>query len=170
MLTVLLGGARSGKSALATRIAQASGRPVAFVATAEAGDPEMAERIRRHREARPTEWSTVEEPVYLRGALAGAPEEAFVVIDCLTLWVANLLDRGWDPAAAEAEAEVVARLAAERDAPVVTVSNEVGLGVVPVSELGRSYRDLLGRVNQVWVDAADEAHFVVAGRMLRLDG
>jgi adenosylcobinamide kinase / adenosylcobinamide-phosphate guanylyltransferase len=169
-LTVLLGGARSGKSALAVRLAEASELAVAFLATGEPRDPEMAERIRRHREARPARWLTLEEPIDLRGALARAPDEAFVVVDCLTLWVANLLDRAWDTGAAEAEAAAVARLAAERAAPVVAVSNEVGLGVVPVSELGRSYRDLLGRVNQVWVEAADEAHFVVAGRMLRLDG
>jgi adenosylcobinamide kinase / adenosylcobinamide-phosphate guanylyltransferase len=170
MLTVLLGGARSGKSALAIRLAKASARPVAFVATAEARDAEMADRIVRHREARPTGWLTVEEPVDLRGAVGVAPEEAFVVIDCLTLWIANLFDRGWEAGAAEEEAEAVARLAAGRDAPVVAVSNEVGMGVVPVSELGRSYRDLLGRVNQVWVEAAHDAALVVAGRMLRLDG
>jgi adenosyl cobinamide kinase/adenosyl cobinamide phosphate guanylyltransferase len=170
MLTVLLGGARSGKSALAVRLARVSALPVTILATAEARDGEMAERIDRHRAERPTDWLTVEEPVDLRGALGGAREDAFVVIDCLTFWVANLLERGWDDAAAEGEAEAVARLAAGRDAPVVAISNEVGMGVVPVSELGRSYRDLLGRVNQIWVDAAGEAALVVAGRRLRLDG
>ena len=169
MLTVLLGGARSGKSALAIRIANASKRPVAFVATAEARDAEMGERIARHREARSAGWLTVEEPIDLRGAVGAAPDDAFVVIDCLTLWVANLLDRDWNAAAVEDEAETVARLAAEREGPVVAVSNEVGMGIVPVSELGRAYRDLLGRVNQIWVDAADEAALVVAGRRLRLD-
>jgi adenosylcobinamide kinase/adenosylcobinamide-phosphate guanylyltransferase len=165
-LTLLLGGARSGKSSLALRRAAATARPVVFVATAEAGDAEMAERIARHRAERDPEWTTVEAPVDLAAALAGAPAGACVIVDCLTLWVANRLEEG--------EAEVVrlayeaAALAAARPAPTIAVSNEVGMGVVPTSALGRRYRDVLGRVNAVWADAATEAALVVAGRPLWL--
>jgi adenosyl cobinamide kinase/adenosyl cobinamide phosphate guanylyltransferase len=111
----------------------------------------------------------VEEPIDLRGALEAAPAEAFVVVDCLSLWVANLLEEGWDEARVEAEGAAAASRAAARPERVVAVSNEVGMGVVPVSELGRRYRDLLGRVNGVWAESADEVVLVVAGRALRLE-
>src|SRR5919108_3823427 len=94
--TFLLGGARSGKSQLAVRIASAWTGPVVFVATATAGDEEMAARIRRHRAARPAHWVTVEEPVAVRDALHEAPADAFLVVDCLSLWVSNLIEAGWD--------------------------------------------------------------------------
>jgi adenosyl cobinamide kinase/adenosyl cobinamide phosphate guanylyltransferase len=160
-LTVLLGGARSGKSALAVRLAADTGRPVTFIATGEARDAEMAARIELHRRERPAGWTTVEEPVDLRGALERAPEEDAVVVDCLSLWVANLLERGLEP-------DDVAAVAAARAAPTIAVSNEVGLGIVPATELGRVFRDLLGRVNAAWVEASDRALFVVAGRALEL--
>jgi adenosyl cobinamide kinase/adenosyl cobinamide phosphate guanylyltransferase len=160
-LTVLLGGARSGKSALAVRLAAESGRPVTFVATGEARDPEMTVRIDAHRRERPPGWTTVEQPIDLAGALARAPADDTVVVDCLSLWVANLLERGLNDDDALA-------VAAARDAPTIAVTNEVGLGIVPATELGRTYRDLLGRVNAAWVAAADRALFVVAGRALEL--
>jgi adenosyl cobinamide kinase/adenosyl cobinamide phosphate guanylyltransferase len=162
-LTLLLGGARSGKSALAVRLAEETGRPVVFVATGEAGDAEMAERIRLHRESRPAGWTTVEEPLELRGALADAGD-ALVIVDCLSLWVANALERGWSAARIEEHAAE----AASRAGDTIAVSNEVGLGVVPATPLGRTYRDVLGRVNAIWAAAADEALFVVAGRTLEL--
>lgn len=158
----MLGGARSGKSALAVRLASEWAGPVTFVATGEAGDDEMAERIRRHRQERPAGWTTVEEPVELASALESAPAEAAVVVDCLSLWVANVLDDDVDGRSERAVA------AAKTRARAIVVSNEVGLGVVPASELGRRYRDVLGRVNAQWAAAADEAVFVVAGKMLRL--
>ena len=157
-LVFLLGGARSGKSALAVRLASASGAPVVFVATGEARDEEMRERIARHRAERPREWTTVEEPLELRAAIASAPAEACVVVDCLSLWVANLLEQGREP-------EPAVPL---RDGPTIAVSNEVGLGIVPATPLGRAYRDVLGRVNAAWAAAADEAYLVVAGKALRL--
>ena len=161
-LTFVLGGVRSGKSALAVRLASEWAGPVTFIATGEAGDDEMAERIRRHRQERPAEWTTVEEPVELASALENAPSDAAVVVDCLSLWVANVLD---DDVDVRSERAVVA---AKTRARAIVVSNEVGLGVVPVSELGRRYRDVLGRVNAQWAAAADEALFVVAGKALRL--
>jgi adenosyl cobinamide kinase/adenosyl cobinamide phosphate guanylyltransferase len=162
-LTLLLGGARSGKSALAVRMARDSGRPVLFIATGEAGDGEMAERIRLHRESRPAAWTTVEEPLELVGALAKAGD-ALVLVDCLSLWVANALERGWSAPRIEQHATE----AAAREGDTIAVTNEVGLGVVPATPLGRTYRDVLGRVNAIWAAAADEALFVVAGRTLQL--
>ena len=165
-LTLLVGGARSGKSTLALRRAHRFGGAVVFVATAEAGDREMAERIARHRAERAARWSTVEEPLALAEAIAAPPGDACVIVDCLTLWVANLMERELDPEALAVEA---AGLAARRPAPTIAVTNEVGMGVVPSSALGRRYRDALGRVNAIWADRAAEALLVVAGRTLRLD-
>lgn len=167
-LTFLVGGARSGKSSLAVRFAAESGRPVVFVATSEARDEEMAARIESHRGERPPEWSTVEAPLDLAGALVAAPEEACVVLDCLTLWTSNALEAGWsDEKVAEVAAEVAGRAAA-RAGPTVVVSNEVGLGVVPDTPLGRRYRDVHGRVNAIFAAAAERACLVVAGRALEL--
>ena len=165
-LTFLLGGARSGKSRLAVELASRWEGPVTFIATGEPGDEEMAERIRLHRTERPAAWTSVEEPVELESALESVAPEAAVVLDCLSLWVANLLERGEHAIESRSDRAVV--LARRRASPAIVVSNEVGLGVVPVSELGRRYRDVLGRVNAQWAAAADEAALVVAGRMLWL--
>jgi len=161
-LTFLLGGARSGKSALALRLA-ARHDEVVFVATGEARDEEMRERIARHRAERPAHWRTVEEPLRLRAAIESVPPGACLVVDCLSLWVANLLEAG-EPADEEA-----ARAARTRPGPTIAVSNEVGLGLVPTTPLGREYRDVLGRVNAAWAAAAERAFLVVAGRALRLE-
>jgi adenosylcobinamide kinase/adenosylcobinamide-phosphate guanylyltransferase len=166
-LVLLLGGARSGKSSLAVRLAAAAGLPVVFIATGEPRDAEMAERIARHRAERPVEWQTVEEPIAIAGALEAAPRESCVVIDCLSLWVANLLERGADDI--EEQGAAAAALAAGRTGATIAVTNEVGLGVVPATPLGRAYRDVLGRVNANWAEAADEAYLVVAGKALRLN-
>ena len=166
-LTLLIGGARSGKSALALRFA-ADADEVVFVATAEARDEEMAERIERHRRERPAAWQVIEEPVTLREAIDAAPPNACVIVDCLSMWVSNLLEAGWADEAVEAEAEKAARAAAERPGASVAVSNEVGLGVVPATSLGRRYRDVMGRVNATFAASADEALLVVAGRSLPL--
>jgi adenosyl cobinamide kinase/adenosyl cobinamide phosphate guanylyltransferase len=129
----------------------------------------MAERIRRHRAERPPGWTTVEEPVQLHEALRGVPIDACLLVDCLSLWVANLLEAGWQDDAVEEEATAVAATAASREAMTVVVSNEVGLGVVPETPLGRRYRDVLGRVNAIFADAASEPLLVVAGRKIRLE-
>jgi adenosyl cobinamide kinase/adenosyl cobinamide phosphate guanylyltransferase len=165
-LVLLLGGARSGKSQLAVELAAQSGRAVAFVATAEAGDEEMRDRIARHRADRPRHWQTIEAPRDLIGMLACTAPDDCVVIDCLSLWIANLLQIG-EPAI-EALALTSATAIAERPGPSIAVSNEVGLGVVPATEIGRHYRDTLGRVNAIWADAAHEALLVIAGRTLPL--
>jgi adenosyl cobinamide kinase/adenosyl cobinamide phosphate guanylyltransferase len=163
-LVLLLGGARSGKSRLAVERAAAAGRPVVFIATGEPGDDEMAQRIELHRAERPAEWQTVEEPIEIEQALRAAPPEATVVLDCLSLWVANVLETH----PVEEVAAAAAAAAAARAGMTLAVSNEVGLGVVPMHPVGRAYRDALGRVNTIWADAAEDAYFVVAGRTLHL--
>jgi adenosylcobinamide kinase / adenosylcobinamide-phosphate guanylyltransferase len=168
-LTFLVGGARSGKSALAVRLASEWEGPVTFLATAQAGDDgELATRIARHRRERPAEWRTIEEPLDLIRELGRVPDRAFVVLDCLTLWAANALEAGWSDEDVESAAAATAALAAGRASPVVVVSNEVGMGIVPATPLGRSFRDLLGRVNAVVAENADRACLVVAGRTLDL--
>ena len=169
-LTVLLGGARSGKSRLAVRLADEAGAPVTFVATGEPLDAEMADRIRRHREERPEGWTTVAEPYLLDGALAAADPTHTVIVDCLTLWVANRLERDSDAALVLDAARAAARTAATREATTIAITNEVGLGIVPATPLGRAYRDLLGSVNSTWVAEAEAALLVVAGRTLALEG
>ncbi len=168
MLTVLIGGARSGKSALALQLAGGGTAPVTFIATAEARDAEMNARISVHRSERPGAWSTIEAPVHLGRALEDVPADATVVIDCLTLWVANLIEAGYDDGAVTAAAEDVAPAGSRRSGRVIVVSNEVGSGIVPLEALSRRYRDLLGRVNTTFCHHAGEAFLVVAGRVVPL--
>ncbi len=172
-LTLVLGGVRAGKSAFAQRLAS-SGRRVLFVATAEAGDAEMAARIAAHQADRPPEWTTLEAPVDVLGALSPVVDDYdTVLLDCLTLWVSNLLLRTPDPAAAEviaSGAEELLALQRRSEAAWIVVSNEVGLGVIPPTELGRAYEDALGRVNQLFAAQADAVYFIAAGLPLQLKG
>ena len=167
-LTVLLGGAGSGKSRLAAAIASSVGGPVTVVATGEARDDEMTQRIARHRDARPPEWSVIEEPCDLHGALSRVRRSEVAIVDCLTLWVSNLMERDHTDEEIETAAVEAAEFAAERPGHTVVVTNEVGSGVVPVNELARRYRDTLARVNAIWTDRADRAALVVAGRVTEL--
>lgn len=169
MLTVLLGGVRSGKSHFAVELAQRPALPVRFIATAPHidGDNDFEERIERHRRDRPAHWVTIEEPHDLSGALADCGRDV-VIIDCLGLWVNNRLWRGDDPATIEAAAATDALAASERRAPTIVVSNEVGSGVHPGTDTARRFCDCLGRVNQIWVRYADRALLMVAGRALDL--
>src|SRR5438270_1156000 len=166
-LVLLIGGARSGKSELAVRLAQEQTAPVVFVATGEAGDDEMRARIDQHRRERPPSWQTIEEPLRLRETLETVEERSCVVVDCLTLWTANALEL-LGAADAETQAGAAAAAAAARAGLTIAVSNEVGLGLVPGNLLGRSYRDLLGRVNTLWAGAAERTYLLVAGRALPL--
>jgi adenosyl cobinamide kinase/adenosyl cobinamide phosphate guanylyltransferase len=163
---LLLGGARSGKSALAQRLGAASGGQVTVIATAEPKDADMSERIRRHREGRPASWTTIEAPIDVAGALRSVPADRFVIVDCLTLWVANLQGarRTADEIGAAAAA-LAAELATRR---AVAVSNEVGLGIVPANERARAFRDVLGSVNGVFAAEARRTLLIVAGRGLDL--
>ncbi|HYM51370.1 MAG TPA: bifunctional adenosylcobinamide kinase/adenosylcobinamide-phosphate guanylyltransferase [Candidatus Limnocylindrales bacterium] len=165
---LLLGGARSGKSTLALEIAARSGAPVTMIATAEPLDPEMAERIAHHRAQRPSGWTTIEEPVALLEAVQAAPARSLLIIDCLTLWVSNLVGQGQhDPAIVAAAGRAATTLAA-RPGGAIVVSNEVGLGIIPVNPVARGYRDTLGRVNAAFAALADRTALVVAGRLHEL--
>lgn len=167
MFTLVLGGARSGKSTAAERLAHASGRPVVFVATATAGDDEMAARIEAHRRARPEHWVTIEEPVALSAAVEHVAEDAFLIVDCLTLWVNNRLELP-DEHIVTAGIDL-AGLLASRPGGAAVVSNEVGWGIVPDNALARRYRDLLGVVNARFADRAERTVLMVAGRAVELN-
>ncbi len=168
-LWLVLGGVRSGKSAFAVRLAAQTAGRVMFVATAEAGDEEMRERIERHRQSRPDDWQTLEAPTGMGEALRAAAHDAdAVVVDCLGLLVANLMGRaeqGAGDAEALVEGEIEALLAAHQGgtATTIIVSNEVGMGVVPPYPAGREFRDLLGRANQRMARAADRVYWMLAG-------
>jgi adenosyl cobinamide kinase/adenosyl cobinamide phosphate guanylyltransferase len=165
-MTVLLGGAASGKSRTAAALVARTELPVTVIATAEALDDEMAVRIGRHRRERPETWSVIEEPLDLIGAVERA--RGATIVDCLTLWVSNLLgsDRADDEILARAAA--AAKACAARPEPTIVVSNEVGSGIVPMNPLARRYRDLLGRVNTTFADEADVVALMVAGRPVRV--
>ena len=164
-LVLVLGGARSGKSRFALDRAATLGPPWVFVATAEERDAEMAARIARHREDRSSEWRTVEEPTRLDEVLRDA-QSGVVLIDCLTLWLANVMESA-DPDLAGTLDEFVAALA-QRRAAVVAVSNEVGLGIVPEHAVAREFRDLAGTMNRRIAEIATEMHLLVAGQPLRV--
>ena len=165
-VTLILGGARSGKSGYAERLAESGPGPCVYLATATAGDVEMAERIALHRQRRGTRWSTHEEPVALAGALAAtARPDSVVVVDCLTLWLSNVMFTGLD---VENECEQLCKALARLPGPVVLVSNEIGLGIVPDNALARRFRDAAGRMNQAVAAAADRVVFVAAGLPLVL--
>ena len=149
------------------RLASEQHSPVVFIATAQPGDEEMAARIAQHRRERPASWQTIEEPLLLRETIEAVSDENCLVVDCLTLWTANALER-LGGAEAEAQATTAAAAAAARCGLTIAVTNEVGLGLVPDNPLGRDYRDLLGRVNAIWAAAADHAFLLVAGQMLTL--
>ena len=164
--TLLLGGARSGKSARALSLAEPWPART-LVATAEALDAEMAERIARHRAERGPGWTLIEEPLELAHALRRRdPEAGVVVVDCLTLWLSNLMHRGRD---VEHETDLLVD-AIRVGGPTVLVSNEVGLGLVPETPLGRAFRDAQGRLNRTVAAACDRVEFVAAGLPLTLKG
>lgn len=160
---LLTGGARSGKSRLALRLAEAVPGPIDFVATAEPGDADMAARIREHQAERGPRYRSTEAPLALTEAVSSLPAGGAIVVDCLTLWCANLIFAGLDDAeiADRGAGLLVVLRALERPAFVVT--NEVGLGIVPADALSRRYRDRLGRMNQQFAAEADKVSLLVAG-------
>jgi adenosylcobinamide kinase/adenosylcobinamide-phosphate guanylyltransferase len=182
MLYLILGGARSGKSDFAERLAADSGRPVLYAATMEPGDEEMRDRIAKHRASRPASWRTVEAPRDLPRHLGAAAQAGdFVILDCVTLWLTNLLldllpdaepPRADDvPAALDRIADEVTSLLGWvrlHSGDVAVVSNEVGMGLVPPYPLGRVFRDALGAANRRIATRADETYLLVAGLVLPL--
>ena len=164
-IILITGGARSGKSVRAEARARAfAGKPV-YIATAEALDAEMADRIARHRARRGNEWLERETPLELVAALDETDGGGARLVDCLTLWLSNLLHAGRDWTSATA---ALADALARQRSPVVLVTNEVGLGIVPDNELARRFRDAAGTMNQMIARAADEVEFVVAGLPVRI--
>jgi len=163
---LILGGARSGKSAFAERLAAECGEPVLYVATATVVDDEMAERIAHHRARRSAAWRTLELPLGLAACLASELDIATILVEDLTLLLSNYMARDGAGAEDGALTEVQGLLALA--ANVILVSNEVGMGVVPAYPVGRQFRDALGRVNQAAAAACDEVHLIVAGLPLRL--
>jgi len=165
-MVLVLGGARSGKSAYGERLVADSGLDAVYLATAEPGDSEMAERIAEHRRRRGPAWRTVEEPLALEACLGEvAGEGRAVLVDCLTLWLSNLMLAGADVVS---RTEALCRTARALPGLVVFVSNEVGLGLVPETPLGRRFRDAQGRLNQAVAAAGDRVVFVAAGLPLVL--
>jgi adenosylcobinamide kinase/adenosylcobinamide-phosphate guanylyltransferase len=162
------GGVRSGKSAFALERARRLGPRRAFLATAEALDGEMSARITRHREERGAAFVTVEEPRELPRALAALDGVDVVVVDCLTLWLSNLLVAGVAPGPVREQVEALATVLAERRFGAVLVTNEVGMGIVPETPLGRAFRDLAGWTHQRLARLADEIYLAAVGVVLRV--
>ena len=158
--TLVLGGVRSGKSAFAEKLADSAGQPI-YIATAQPDDAEMAERIRRHREQRCPHWQTWEVPLAIVEAISCiSSPHTMAVVDCLTLWVSNLMHAGRD---VEAESRALVEALAISPCSVILVSNEVGSGIVPANALARSFRDHMGRLHQLLAARADYVYLVVAG-------
>lgn len=164
------GGARSGKTSFAIERAEAiSGRRV-YLATApsDGSDDEMRSRIDRHRAERDSSWVTIEEPIDLSGRLPSANDAGVILIDCLTLWVSNLMARGMADADILGEASLLGEKCAGSKVPVITVTNEVGWGIVPQNGLARRFRDVAGGVNRLMASVAAEAYLVASGLPVRL--
>ena len=181
--TLVLGGARSGKSAYAEALASASGRDVIYIATAQPGrsDSEMTQRIAHHRDSRPAHWTTVEETIALGAAIAQwSTPGRVVLVDCLTLWLSNLLFSGTEafpetgiitlPPLFHAQRQALLDAIASASGDVIFVSNEVGMGIVPMGAVSRAFVDEQGRLNQAVAAACDRAVFVAAGLPLVLKG
>ena len=166
-LSIILGGARSGKSAFAEKLATTANRPRTYIATSQAFDAEMEAKIVKHRQDRGPDWQTIEEPLDLEVALAKVAPNAIVLIDCLTLWLSNQMQAEVD--IDNEIAKLLTALSASPN-PVICVSNEVGMGLVPDTPLGRQFRNLQGRLNRKIAERSDLAVFVVAGLPLTLKG
>ena len=170
-LALLVGGAKSGKSRLAQKLAEEQPEPRLYVATGEAKDAEMQARIRRHQEDRGPSWQTWEEPLALGQALAGAEGRfGVILVDCLTLWLSNLLTHDHQFGHPESAADQFCKTLEGLTTPIILVSNEVGWGIVPENSLARRFRDLAGRLNQQVAALADVAVLVVSGLPLYLKG
>jgi adenosylcobinamide kinase / adenosylcobinamide-phosphate guanylyltransferase len=170
----ITGGARSGKSAFAEKRAQVFGAALGYLATAQTLDSEMDDRVRRHRERRGGEWSTIEEPIHLSQALARCDGQyKAILVDCVTLWLSNLLFK-YEESAEQVEERIHEDLLRLKSTlhgmvtPVILVSNEVGMGIVPDNTLARMFRDIAGTTNQVLAATADEVHVVISGIPLKL--
>ena len=167
-LTLILGGARSGKSSHAQRLAEATSFDRIYIATAQALDKEMDARISRHQLDRGTGWKTVEAPIGVAAVIEKVDNKSTVfLVDCLTLWLSNLMHNEYN---LEAETDALIKVLLASSNPVILISNEVGLGLVPVTPLGREFRDAQGRLNQRIAAVCDHVEFIAAGLPLKLKG
>ena len=165
-ISLVLGGARSGKSQYGERLALETGLTPIYIATAEARDAEMQTRIGHHRDQRDERWSTLEEPLDLASIIAGQSDPARVLfVDCLTLWLSNHLEHGCD---LEQESDALCAALAEATGPVILISNEVGQGIVPTNALARQFRDEAGRLHQKVAAICTDVSFIIAGLTLPL--
>lgn len=170
MIELILGGARSGKSRLAERRCEMSGLEVTYIATGQAWDGEMAERIRQHRDRRPPSWALVEEPLALAQVLQReAAVDRCLLVDCLTLWLTNLL-LAPDPDRLARERDALLGCLADLPGRIIFVSNETGMGVVPLGELSRRYVDEAGWLHQALAERSDRVLFCIAGLPMALKG
>ncbi|MBJ9424794.1 bifunctional adenosylcobinamide kinase/adenosylcobinamide-phosphate guanylyltransferase [Acinetobacter seifertii] len=170
MLQLILGGARSGKSRLAEQTAISTQLPVTYVATAQALDPEMQSRIAHHQNQRPVHWALVEEPLFLANALKKIDQpNQIILVDCLTLWLTNLLLLE-DQSVQQFECEQLLKVLPTLESEIILVSNETGLGVVPLGEISRRFVDESGRLHQALGQIADKVVFCVAGFPMILKG
>ena len=165
--TLVLGGARAGKSTYAENLAEKSNKPLVYVATGQGKDDEMAARILAHQVRRGENWSTIEEPLDVVGAISSVKSGHVILLDCITLWISNLMAQGRD---VETEVPKLCDLLGTPANEIIIVSNEVGLGIVPDNELARRFRDEAGRANQMIAQACDRVVFVAAGLPLAMKG
>ena len=175
MITLILGGARSGKSSFAEKIAYSNGQEkVIYLATAEIKDDEMAKRVALHQKNRPQSWKTIEESYKVSKVLSDLKQGRVILLDCITILVSNLLLKLEDETAEAKEANIMAEMekivktANDRDLKLIMVSSEVGMGIIPSNSLGREYRDIAGRVNQYLAHKAEEVYLTCAGLPLAI--
>lgn len=170
MIQLILGGARSGKSRLAEQYAIQSGLEVSYIATAQAHDDEMRDRIRHHQQQRPSDWKVIEEPLNLAKTLLAIDHpQQLILVDCLTLWMSNLLLLE-DPSVQVTQCQELLEILPQLKAEIILVSNETGLGVVPIGQLSRRFVDESGRLHQQLGQIADRVLFCVAGFPMTLKG
>lgn len=170
-IILVTGGARSGKSLVAEELTERFGAPLGYLATAQAGDSEMSERIKLHQERRGDNWQTMEEPLDLCGVIGGHDGHFnAVLVDCLILWLSNLLLHHNAPAPVLAEVRRLTSLFPKLNTSLVVVTGEVGMGIVPENSLARSYRDLAGEANQMIAAVADEVYLTVCGIPTKIKG
>ncbi|MEK6727342.1 MAG: bifunctional adenosylcobinamide kinase/adenosylcobinamide-phosphate guanylyltransferase [Candidatus Omnitrophota bacterium] len=170
-ITLILGGARSGKSRFALKLAQKSASSLLFIATAAPSDNEMRKRIKLHRKNRPSRWKTIEEPVKLSFLVKRISKKTdLIIIDCMTIFISNLLLKGRSDYSIQSEVNSVLRTIRNSNFNTLIVSNEVGMGIVPDNPLARRFRDLAGKINQSIAAASDEVYLIVSGLPLKLKG
>ena len=173
-IRLVLGGARSGKSSYAEKLATETGLPVTYIATAQVYDDEFKMRVQHHKNRRPTNWALVEEPHHLTEALARvAAPSLCVIVDCLTLWLAQWICADCNPpknSSWQSEREPFLKLLPSLSGTIILVSNEVGMGIVPLGEINRQFQDEQGRLNQTVANIADKVSFIAAGLPIKLKG